>query len=154
MSDLLISLIADWLVIVVAVVGGVGFLILNKKDRYQAIGKALVMAVTALLLAKVASLIYQGERPFVTMGTEPGAAFLNNPGFPSDHALLVFTVTFIVWASTKNAVFGGVLLGMSLLVSLGRVLALVHTPIDVVGAAICALLAATIVYGRQLYSPK
>lgn len=154
MSDLLIKIVADWLVIAVIAVGGVGFLLLVKKDRYQIYARAVVAGLTALLFAKVASLLYQGERPFVVLGEVPKAAFLNNPGFPSDHALLVFAVTFVVWASTKNVPLTITLLTMSTLVAFGRVLALVHTPVDVLGAIACAILAATLIYGKKLYSFK
>jgi membrane-associated phospholipid phosphatase len=154
MSDLLVKIIADWLVIAVALVGGIGFLLLVKKDWREAIGRALLTGLTALWLAKIASLFYQGERPFVLLGEDPKAEFLNNPGFPSDHTLLVFAVTFIVWGTTKNVPLTLALLVMSILVAVGRVLALVHSPIDVLGGAACALLAATIIYGKKLYSFK
>jgi undecaprenyl-diphosphatase len=154
MSDLLIKFIADWLVIVVVLVGGIGFLVLVKKDRYKTVAWGLMTALIALLLAKIASLFYQGQRPFELLGLAPKAAFLNNPGFPSDHALLVFTVTLVVWASTKNVALSLTLLVMSILVAVGRVAALVHTPIDVLGSIACALLAATLVYGKRLYTFK
>lgn len=154
MGDLLIKIIADWLVVAVVLVGGAGFLLLAKKDRYEQVARAVLTGLVALLLAKIASLLYQGERPFVLLGEEPKAAFLNNPGFPSDHALLVFVITFVVWAGTKNKPLALALLIMSILVAFGRVIALVHTPADVIGAAVCALLAATFMYGRKLYSFK
>lgn len=154
MSDVFIKLIADWLVIAVALVGGGGFLLLAGRQRYQHMARAVLVGLIALWLAKIASLLYQGERPFVVLGEAPKAAFLNNPGFPSDHALLVFVVTLVVWASTKNRPLGAVLLVMSLLVAAGRVIALVHAPVDVIGAAGCAVLAAWVVYGRELVSRR
>lgn len=149
--DLFIKIIADWFVIAVVGIGAVGFLVLTKKDRYQVTARAAMMGLTSLLLAKVASLIYQGDRPFVLLGETPKAAFLNNPGFPSDHALLVFAVTAVVWASTKNIPLSLALLVMSCLVAVGRVMALVHSPIDVLGAVACVLVAATAIYGKSFY---
>lgn len=154
MNDLLIKVIADWLVIATVLVGGIGFLLLVKKDRYEQICRGLLTGLTSLLLAKLASLFYQGERPFVLLGEEPKAAFLNNPGFPSDHALLVFVVTLVVWASTKNKPLTLALLVMSILVSVGRVVALVHSPADVLGSVACVVVAATLIYGKKLYSFK
>lgn len=152
--DLFIKIIADWFVIAVVVIGAVGFIKFTKKDHYQAVAKAAMVGLTSLLLAKIASLIYQGERPFVLLGESPKAAFLNNPGFPSDHALLVFAVAAVVWASTKNVPLGIALLVMSILVAIGRVVALVHSPIDVLGAFVCVLLAATALYGKKFYTVK
>lgn len=154
MSDIFIKIIADWLVIVIVLVGGIGFLLLTKKNRFESIAWGVITGLVALWFAKIASLFYQGERPFELLGLAPKAAFLNNPGFPSDHALLVFTVTFVVWASTKNVGLSLALLIMSVLVSVGRVVALVHSPIDVVGSLVCALLAASLIYGKKLYSFK
>lgn len=151
--DFLLRVIADYFVILVALVGGAALLLVPKKDRYHIWARAFVAGLTALFFAKVMSLLYQGERPFETLGVEPGAAFLPNPGFPSDHALLVFTVTCIVWAVTKNKTLGAALLAGSILVSAGRVMALVHTPLDVIGGALCAILAVICIYGRQFFTP-
>lgn len=154
MSDLLIKIIADWMIMAVIALGGVGFLILTKGNRYQAMARAVFAGLVALLTAKLASLFYQGERPFVLLGEEPKAVFLNNPGFPSDHTLLVFVITFVVWSTTKNVPLTLVLLIMSSLVASGRVIALVHTPIDVIGGIVCAMFATLLVYGKKLYSFK
>ncbi len=151
--DILIRIIADWLVVPIILIGGVAMLWLPKK-KYETLSWAVIAGLVALLFAKVASMFYQGERPFVEQGAAPKAAYLNNPGFPSDHTLLVFVITLIVWVSTKNVKLGLVLLGMSVLVGLGRIFALVHTPIDVAGGVLCAFLAVLAVYGTKLFSPK
>lgn len=149
-----VQIIADYLVIPTALVGGVVLLLVPKDRRYQLWGRAILAGLVALLFAKIISLLYQGERPFETLGVAPGAAFLPNPGFPSDHALLVFTVVCVVWATTKNAVLSSLLLGAAVLVSVGRVLALVHTPLDVIGGCACALVAAIVVYGRGFFDRR
>jgi len=152
MAEFFLKVIADYLVVPIALVGGLMLVLTPKKEWPKIWGRAVVAALTALLFAKIASLFYQGERPFETLGVEPGAAFLPNPGFPSDHALLVFTITAIVWAATKNKVIALSLLVASLLVAVGRVLALVHTPTDVIGGAVCAVLAVMLVYGRRFFT--
>ncbi len=124
-----------------------------KAERYQAWSRAVLAGLTALWFAKIISLLYeQGQRPFEMLGVAPGAAFLPNPGFPSDHALLVFTVTAVVWAATKNKVLAGALLAASITVGAARVVALVHTPADIVGGVLCALLAAICIYGKQWFT--
>jgi undecaprenyl-diphosphatase len=154
MDDFLLRFVADYLVIVVALAGGVVMLLVPAAQRYGQWARAVMAGLLALLSAKVASLLYQGERPFQTLGVEPGAAFLPNPGFPSDHALLVFTVACVVWAVTKNVPLSVVLFVAATLVSFGRVAALVHTPLDVIGGAICAIFAAACIYGRQFFTAK
>lgn len=153
--DIFIVLIADWLVFPVVIIGGVSMLLLKPSAlRYQMICRGMVAALFALLLAKIASLFYQGERPFLESGVAAKAAYLDNPGFPSDHTLLVFTITFVVWASTKNIPLSLALLAMSILVALGRILALVHSPIDVAGGIVVAFLAVWAVYGRTFFYVK
>lgn len=152
MNDILLKILADWLVVPIALIGAAAMVTLPRVVRYQMICRGLVAGLAALLFAKIGSLFYQGERPFVVLGEEAKAAFLDNPGFPSDHTLLVFTVTFIVWASTKNIPLTLLLLFLSILVAVGRVLALVHSPADVIGGAAFAFLAIWTVYGRSFFS--
>lgn len=147
----IVQFAADYLVVPIALAGAIVMLIVPKAERHQVWGRAILTGLTALLFAKVMSLWYQGERPFETLGVAPGAAFLPNPGFPSDHALLVFTVVCVVWATTRRKYLTIILLGAAIVVSVGRVVALVHTPLDVVGGFACAALAAVAVYGRRFF---
>lgn len=151
MSSLLVHILADYLIVAVAAIGGLA-LLLVKKDRYQVWGRAVMAGLVALLFAKIISLLYHGQRPFETLGVAPGAAYLPDPGFPSDHALLVFSVVFVVWGSTKNVRLSLVLLTLAVLVSVGRVIALVHTPLDVAGGLFCAFLAAVCMYGKRFFT--
>ena len=150
-KDLFIRLLADGLIVPVVLIGAWALWRVSPAERRARYSRALMMALTALLIAKTASLLYHGVRPFVAMGTAPKAAYLQNGGFPSDHVLLVSTITLLVWANTRNSKLSMTLLMLSVLVAIGRVLALVHTPIDVTGAMVCALLAAQLWYGRDLW---
>lgn len=152
LSSFLTHVFADYLVLPILLTGGIVLLRVPAKDRYQVWARAVVAGLAALFFAKAMSLLYQqGQRPFEQLGVDPGAAFLPNPGFPSDHALLVFIVTFIVWAVTKNMTLSLILLAASTAVSVARVIALVHTPADVIGGFACAFLAVMCVYGRQFF---
>jgi membrane-associated phospholipid phosphatase len=150
-ADIFILIIADYLVVPVVLLGAWAMLWQPREQRIENIGRGIVAGLAALFIAKILSLLYQGERPFVAQGVEAKAAYLNNPGFPSDHVLFVFTITFVVWATTRNSRLTAVLVVMSLLVAAGRVLALVHTPLDVVGGFAAALLGVSLVYGRDFY---
>lgn len=108
-------------------------------------GPVLVMAgLTSLLIGKVMSLLYQPEiaRPFLQQGLEPGAAYINNPGFPSDHALLATVLVVAVYMLTRNRLLATVLLLLVVVMGVGRVAALVHTPLDVFGGVVAALFGA------------
>lgn len=152
-ADFLLKLIADWLVVPIVAIALLAGLRVPKGEWYIAITRALMAGLLALFFAGVLRLFVQdGARPFELMGVDPGAAYLDNPGFPSDHALLVFTITFIVWATLKNRTITAVLLGLSILVGIGRIAALVHTPADVLGGIACAFVAAACIYGKQFFT--
>ena len=111
----------------------------HRYDRYSHIFMA---GITSYLIAKILGLLWQPEtlRPFEKLGVDAGASYLNNPGFPSDHALFAGFLTLAVWYGTRNRTVSIVMLALALLVCLGRVLALVHTPLDVAGGLVVALI--------------
>lgn len=143
--DTLIHIIADGAVLPVVVIGMYALIAkVPAKGRYQAYCRILMAGLTAYLVAKLLGTLYQPaiERPFELLGVAPGAAYLDNPGFPSDHALFVAAITFAVWFETKNKLLTGILLVFVALVCVGRVLALVHTPLDIAGGLLVAAIGA------------
>lgn len=129
--DLLIRLIADIAVVPVVLLGAYALLFkVPKGTRFAAYSRVLMAGLTAYMLAKFIGTIYQPSdlRPFELLGVEPGAAYLDNPGFPSDHVLFVSAITLAVWFETRQKLISIVLAGLVFLIALGRVLALVHTP--------------------------
>ena len=143
--DFFIHIIADGAVVLVVLIGAYTLLFkVPKGGRFEAYCRILMAGLTAYLLAKFIASIYQPslERPFEIMGVEPGALYLNNSGFPSDHALFVTAITAAVWFETKRKKTTLVLVSLVLLIALGRVIALVHTPLDVIGGIVIALIGA------------
>ncbi len=143
--DTIVRIIADGAVVPIVLIGAYALLFkipMNKK--YEAYCRILLAGLTAYLVAKLLGSIYQPavERPFEIMGATAGASYLNNPGFPSDHALFVAAITFAVWFETRSKKIAIVLAVLTFLVCLGRVLALVHTPLDVIGGVAVAALGA------------
>lgn len=143
--DLLIRLLADATVFAVVVMGAYALLFkVPKGQRYQAYCRVLMAGLTAYLLAKFVGTVYQPEtmRPFELLGVQAGAAYLDNPGFPSDHALFVTAILLAVWFETRQKLLSLIMLVLVLAVGVGRVLALVHTPLDVIGGIVIALIGA------------
>lgn len=141
----IIHIIADGAVIPVVLIGMYALIAkIPAKGRYAAYCRILMAGLTAFLVAKLLATLYQpsGERPFQLLGVTPGAAYLDNPGFPSDHALFVTAITLAVWFETKSKVLTSILVVLVVLVCVGRVLALVHTPLDVVGGIVVACIGA------------
>ncbi len=144
-TDLIIRVFADYAVIVVVLLAAYALIFhVPKGQRFKAYSRILMAGLTAYLFAKLAATIYQPEtlRPFEQMGVEAGASYLNNPGFPSDHALFVTAIACAVWFETRMKKLSIVLFSLVAAICIGRVVALVHTPIDVIGGVLIALLGA------------
>jgi membrane-associated phospholipid phosphatase len=140
-----IRLIADGAVIPVALLGVYALVFkIPTNQKYKAYCRILMAGLTAYLVAKFMATLYQptGERPFEILGVAPGAAYLPNPGFPSDHALFVTAITLAVWFETRSRNLTIILAVLTILVCIGRVLALVHTPLDVIGGIVAAFVGA------------
>lgn len=142
---LLIHLLADALVIPVVLIGAWALVFkIPKGNRYAAYTRILMAGLTAYLLAKFVAAVYQPEslRPFETLGVQAGALYLQNAGFPSDHALFTTAITAAVWFETRMKKTSLLLAAMVVLICVGRVLALVHSPLDVIGGVVIALIGA------------
>lgn len=145
MQEILVKIMADGAVIPVTMIGIWALLFkVPAGHRYKAYCRILLAGLTAYLFAKLIGGIYQPElqRPFEQLGVAAGASYLNNPGFPSDHVLFCTAITLAVWLETRDKVISWILVGLTCMVAIGRILALVHSPLDVTGGAVIACLGA------------
>lgn len=139
--DTTIRLLADGLMFVIGALALYSFVFRIPRNKWWYWGWRVVAAgVTCYLVAKIVGHLYQPTelRPFEVLGLEPGAAFLPNPGFPSDHALFATFLTLAVWFTTCSRAIAGTMLLLTLAMCVGRVLALVHTPLDVAAGILIA----------------
>ena len=97
----------------------------------------------ALALARIGGHFYYDTRPFVRNHVKPLFPHAPDNGFPSDHALLTSFLAYSFWRYSKP--FALALFVNALLVSAARVAAHVHSPIDIVGSFIFALIGALVV---------
>lgn len=144
-SSLLIRLLADGLMIPIVLIGAFALLrYVPAEERYQSYARIILAGLTAFLLAELVATVWQPDaaRPFIELGVSPGASYLSNTGFPSDHVLLVSAITLAVGFETRKRKLTILLAILTFLVAIGRVLALVHTPLDVTGGAVFALIGA------------
>ncbi len=138
--DFLVQVIADYSVFAVVILAAWALLMIPNDQKYRAYCRILMAGLTAFLLAKLLATIYQPTdmRPYEILGVTPGASYLDNPGFPSDHALFVTAIALAVWFETRRKGLSLVLAALVIVVCVGRVLALVHTPLDVVAGVLVA----------------
>ena len=137
----IVKLIADGLVVPVVLIGAYALIkLVPNKEKHQVYSQVLMAGLTAYVAAKIIGSIYQPDqmRPFEILGVSAGASFLNNPGFPSDHALFTMAITLAVFFGARSWRLAVVCLIMTILICAGRVIALVHTPLDVIGGLLIA----------------
>lgn len=139
---MLVKVFADWLMIPILLVAAYALLLrVPQVVRYDRYTRIFMAGITTYILGKFFGILWQPEqlRPFEKLGVDPGAAYLNNPGFPSDHALFAMFLTLAVWYGTRNRALTGAMLVLTLMMCVGRVVALVHTPLDIAGGIAMAL---------------
>jgi membrane-associated phospholipid phosphatase len=156
-AQFIVKLLADGAIVPIVLIAGYALLFLVPKNRrFEAYARILMAGLTAYLLAKLLASVYQpsGERPFQILGVAPGASYLNNPGFPSDHALFTTFLTLAVWFETRRKGLAITMAVLTLMVCVGRVLALVHTPLDVTGGIVVASVGALWYLQRENLTAK
>lgn len=143
--EIFVRIAADGLMIPIVLLGAYALIFkIPKGKRWEAYRRILVAGMFTYLIAKLVAVVYQPEalRPFELLGKSAGASYLPNAGFPSDHLLFATAITAAVWFETKQKGITIALAVMTVLVGLGRVLALVHTPADVIGGIVIGLIGA------------
>jgi membrane-associated phospholipid phosphatase len=139
--DTAIRILADGMMIPIVGIGAY-FLVtkIPHQQKLSSYSRMIMAGLTALLLAKLIGSIWQPDaaRPFIEMGVAAKAAYLDNAGFPSDHVLFGSVVAFAVWFEARYKKIALLLFLLVGLVAVGRVLALVHTPLDCLGGFIFA----------------
>lgn len=154
--ELIVKILADYLMLPIILLSG--WLLLfraPKRGRYDKYTRVLMAGLTSYWLAKVIGNLWQPEklRPFEQLHAQPLASYLGNAGFPSDHILFAMFLTLAVWYVTRKSLWTVIMLLLTLSVAVGRILALVHTPLDVIGGALIACIGA-VWYGgyvKKLY---
>lgn len=140
--DAIIIFFASKLHIGIVLVGVLFCALLSNKRRVIFAYKALIALPVAFVLGRFASLVISSPRPFVVENIQPLIAHIPNNGFPSEHTLLVATISALVYTESKVV---GVIIGvLAISVGIARVLANVHHSVDVVGSVGIAVFAVVI----------
>lgn len=143
--EVLTKLLADGLMVPIGMIAVYAlFWRAPKQHRYDRYTYVLMAGVSSYFLAKIIGALWQptAMRPFEQLGVAAGASSLNNPGFPSDHALFSMFLTLAVWYVSRDNRLAISMFALTLIVCVGRVMALVHTPLDVTGGIVIACVGA------------
>src|ERR1700733_7020797 len=118
---------------------GLIYLLQSRKRARIALFAVVVLPVTYILGKIIGAFLYD-PLPFVQNDTTPLIAHAANNGFPSDHVLLAGAIASVVFA--YNRPLGIILWILAIVVGVARVLAGGHHPVDVIAAALIAVLVA------------
>ena len=122
-------------------ISGVYFLYQSTKTKKEMLLFALMTLPLIGLTAYSANHVYNDPRPFVVEQFTPLIPHAPDNGFPSDHALLTFSIAAICFSFNKRL---GLLLGViALIVGVARVYAGVHHSIDIIGSIVIVVVVAT-----------
>ena len=139
--------------IVGVIIGVIATLLkINRSAKLQFIGTVIIAGGIAFLIARTLSHIFYDPRPFVDLGVKPLIDHTADNGFPSDHALFSMTLTAATYFFSRKIAYG--MFVVTLIIGAARVAALVHSPIDILGAWAIAISGAILSYFivRRIFS--
>jgi len=142
--DWLIIFCAKYLVYIVALLAVLALIVVPKSSKWRLILTVIVSGIIAYALAKIASSLYYDPRPFVTEHIKPLIDHAADNGFPSDHALFTGVLTAVIFFFSRKIAW--VMAAGTILVGIARVLAHVHSPIQIIAAWIIGIIGALIGY--------
>ena len=137
--DNLIIFCAKYLIFIIVLAVLLIWLKLSVKTRWQFAAAVCLAGIIAFGLSKITGALYYHPRPFVAQHIKPLISHGSDNGFPSEHTLLAMALSTIVYYYRPRLAAG--FFGLTLLVGIGRVLAHVHSPIDILGGLILGALA-------------
>ncbi len=138
--DSIIIFCAKYLFVSVVLITGWVWLKTARSKKIEMAAAVITAGILALIISRIAGKLYYDPRPFVSHDVKPLIAHAPDNGFPSDHALLSMTLTAVIYYYSRY--WAGAALVLTLVVGASRVLAHIHSPIDIAGSIIIALVSA------------
>ncbi len=117
----------------------------DTNDKVKFMAAIIVAGVIAFVLSRIAGRLYYDPRPFMrNPSIKPLFPHKPGNGFPSDHALLTGTLTAITYFYNRK--YATIMLIPTLIIGVARVLARVHSPIDIAGGWVFGIMGAFAAY--------
>jgi undecaprenyl-diphosphatase len=132
MFNLLIIFFAKYLVYLLVALSLIYFFLQNKTLKKKIVWLVAFTLPTAFVIAKILSHFYYDTRPFVAGHFIPLISHAADNGFPSDHALLSFSLAFVVFVFNKK--WGTTFFLMGIIIGASRIYSGIHSPIDIIGS--------------------
>lgn len=142
-------IIAKYFIGLVAFLGFIYWLRSNKEEKIRLLIFGAIAGIITILLVKIGGMIFYDPRPFVTHTVTPLYPHGTDNGFPSDHTALTGYIALTILSSSKR--WGTALLILAIVIGISRVLGNIHSPIDIIGSLVFAVIAA---YIATLATPR
>jgi len=139
---------AKYLIHIVVLGGAVAIAMVGERRKRLTWTLAIALPL-GLALARLAGLFFSHHQPFAVEGFEPLVWHDVDNAFPSDHVAVGGVFASVAFLADRR--IGLVLWAFALLVGLARMLAGVHYGVDVLAAAILALVAVFVAYKAALW---
>lgn len=138
--DTIIIFCAQYLFLFVIVSLAIAWLRSARIVKVQFALSVILAGIIALILSRIAAKLYFDPRPFVSQHVKPLISHAADNGFPSDHALLTMTLTAVTYFFSRKT--AAVMFFLTVLVGVARILAKVHSPLDIGAGWIIAIIGA------------
>lgn len=136
--DQIIIFAAKYLFVIAPLAMATCFFALSRHEKIKFIIFSFLSLSLSLSLAKLLNRFIFTPRPFVVEHTTPLVPHTPDNGFPSDHTLLVATIALIIFVYNRK--LGTVIGILAVIIGVARILAKVHSPIDVLGSILIAVI--------------
>lgn len=135
---LLILFAAKYLYIIIVAAAVIYWLSQDKQQKLHLAIFTCVTAIATFILVKFGASLYFDPRPFVSHAVTAIYPHAPDNGFPSDHTALTMAIAVAIYSHSKK--LGITLAIAALIVGVARVLGNIHSPIDIAGSVVCALI--------------
>jgi undecaprenyl-diphosphatase len=139
----LATTLAQWVIYLLPLGCGLAWFVGDRAARHELLHMLLVVLL-ALLAAAVVAHGWPQPRPFALHVGTQYLAHADDPGLPSEHVTVFWSLALAALATRRFAVWAFPLMAVGLLVGVSRVYLGIHFPYDVLAAAPDALLAAAL----------
>lgn len=151
MINAIIVVLAQYLIFFMLMIAGFVWIKSSPFKRKQSIIYGALMLLLGLVAIYISSKLFYDPRPFMSQHIQPLFYHAADNGFPSDHATLGILLALTVYQMSKR--YGSTLFVMAIIVGVARVLAHVHSPIDIAAAIVlgCIINVIVLFVTPQLY---
>lgn len=139
----LATALAQWVIYLLPLGCGLAWFVGDRAARRELLHMLLVVLL-ALLAAAFVAHGWPQPRPFALHVGTQYLAHADDPGLPSEHVTVFWSLALAALATRRFAVWAFPLMAVGLLVGVSRVYLGIHFPYDVLAAAPDALLAAAL----------